>query len=163
MRDDGIKASAVVGNLAEKEMSASLQGRDVYGFDIAAIALGFHHLHNSQLVVERLRERLNPNGILLILDWLPSGGEANHQGQAHSHDTGHVHGHGHGHEYGSDDFAAMRHTIAHNGFTEAMMKDLFESAGLTDFHFVLREGTITVRPGGKEVKKSPFLASARKP
>lgn len=41
-----------------------------FNFDIAAVGLGFHHFDDPALAAQRLVKRLNPGGVLLVLDFL---------------------------------------------------------------------------------------------
>ena len=121
-------ASAVVGNfLSEPATPAVEEYRD---YDVAAVGLGFHHFHDSALVLGRLAERVRAGGLVVILDWLPSGGRKDEGRQGQGHDHGR-HGDGNG-----DDMQGMKHTIAHNGFDREMMGELYERVGLVDFDFV---------------------------
>jgi len=163
------KAKAVVGNLLSKELSHSIEEPEFANFDVAAVGLGFHHFEDTQLTLERLVERLKSGtGVFLILDWLPSAEDEKYQGQAHHH-----HHHDHHGQQGSqataknpeetrDDFAHMRHTIAHDGFNEEMMRKLYENAGLTDFAFEVLEEPIRMVIKGNLVQRSLFLARGRK-
>lgn len=147
MQRDGITADGVVGNLLAEDVDAALGAYK--GYDVAAVGLGFHHFSDSERCLRRLADRVTEGGVVLILDWLPSSG------------GGHGHGHGHGEEGGKDgedEFKHMRHTIAHNGFDEDGMRELYQRAGLSAFKFVEMAEPVTLVMAEREVKKMPFLA-----
>ena len=102
-------AHAVVGNLLEAEVPQHLSGSEYSGFDLAAVGVGFHHFPDVQVATDRLVERLEPGGVLMIIDFLAW--EAS----------------------GEED----KHHITHNGFTEARVKELFGNAGLVDVGIVV--------------------------
>src|SRR5436305_1367661 len=85
---------AVVGNLISPSVSEDLAGEEFFGFEIAAVGLGFHHCDEPGLAAKRLAERLRVGGVLLIIDFLPHGHDA-HDGHSHGH--GHEEGNGSGH------------------------------------------------------------------
>lgn len=151
MQRDGISATSARGNLLGEEVDSSLDGYK--DFDVAAVGLGFHHFTDSERCLRRLGERVREGGVVLILDWLPSGG---------GHGHGHWHGHG-GERDGEDEFRHMRHTIAHNGFDEEGMRALYQKAGLEEFAFVVMGKPVTLVMGEREVKKMPFLARGQAP
>lgn len=131
-----LNAHALNANLLDpKGTPESLNDPQFFDFDLVAVGFGFHHFENLPTVTQRLVDRLKPGGILMILDFFSH--KANDMG----------------------DDAALN-TIAHNGFTKAQIKGLFEQAGLTDnqvFDFgedVLMRGTAVRRP---------FMARGKKP
>lgn len=103
-------------------------------------------------------------GVVVIVDWLPSG-SGDHQ-HGHDHGSGHEHGHGNVHESKQDgdtkEWQTLKKTIKHNGFTEEDMKGIFEAAGLKDFGFVVLEEVFVLEMNGKEVKKTGFIAKGVK-
>jgi len=148
MQRDGISTDATVGNLLAEDVDPALDAYKEY--DVAAVGLGFHHFSDSERCLRRLAQRVKEGGVVLILDWLPSGGGGGH---------GHGHGHGHGGgKDGEDEFKHMRHTIAHNGFDEEGMRTLYQRAGFEGFKFVEMGESVTLVMGEREVKKMPFLA-----
>lgn len=52
---------------------AAFRGAEFWGFDVAAVGLGFHHFDDPGLAAARLAARLRPGGVLVILDFLPHG------------------------------------------------------------------------------------------
>lgn len=154
------RASAVVGNLLDPENpSPPTTSSEDSGFDIAAVGMGFHHFEDTALCLRRLAERLRPGGVVLIIDLVHD----HSRGRGHGHDHGHDHPHGEGRKDGEEDaFAAMRHTIKHDGFDEAGMRQLFEDAGLTDFGMQALEQPCIMVMGGKEMQRTAFYAKGRK-
>ncbi|KAM0722510.1 hypothetical protein Q7P37_001951 [Cladosporium fusiforme] len=154
------QANAVVGDLLGAEVPAELSGSEWYGFDVAAIGLGFHHFEDPPLAVKRLAERLKPEtGVLVIVDFLPF-----EQRSGNVHDHGHGHEHGHSHEQQNQNTTApsTAHTIKHHGFTSQGIKRLFDAAGLEDFAFdVLPEPAVFDFPEGRK-ERTIFIAKGRK-
>ena len=68
-------AHARVGNLlTEAEPDSALDGQDLHGFDVAAIALGVHHFADPALAIERLAGRLKQGGVIVIVDFAEEDG-----------------------------------------------------------------------------------------
>lgn len=106
----GSSRQAYQGNLADPKDPSPTAFADskFFGFDVAGVGLGFHHFDKPDLASKQLAERLNPGGVLFIIDFV-----------AHKIDP-------------KD--AALR-GITHHGFTEDEIKKMFEDAGLTDFAY----------------------------
>jgi len=146
MKDQGIaNASAVIGNFLSETATPSLE--ECHGFTVAAVGLGFHHFHNSALVLRRLAERVRPGGVVLILDWLPS-----NKDESGGH-KGHI----------ANEFEQMKHTIAHDGFDREMMRGLYEDAGMVDYDFVTMDEPVVLHLAKGKVEKIPFLSRGRVP
>ncbi len=124
-------ARGVVGNLVEDEPPTHLSGPEFFGFDLAAVGAGFHHFDNVQLATTRLAERLKPGGVLMIIDFLAWQAE----GDEH------------------------KHQIAHNGFTEERVKELFGKAGLVDVGIVVDDQQWKI----KDWTRTGFMAKGSKP
>ncbi|KAI1851959.1 hypothetical protein JX266_002812 [Neoarthrinium moseri] len=94
---------AVVGDIADPNdpEPTSLSSPGLFNFDLAAVGGGFHHFENPKLTATRLVERLRPGGVLFIWDFLTHEPD-NHQAS---------------------------HTVTHHGFSEAQVREMFESAG----------------------------------
>ena len=126
--DRKLTAKAVLGNLLaenEKSMPAMLGDQEMQGFDLAIIGLGFHHFSNLELCVERLKQRLRVGGVFAIVDLVAHSGHDGHEG--------------------------VEHIVAHNGFSEEQVRELFGRCGLQDVGFrempeqVLMHGTTPMR------------------
>ncbi|KAF5559371.1 2-heptaprenyl naphthoquinone [Fusarium mexicanum] len=106
----GSSRQAYQGNLADPKDPSPTAFADIkfFGFDVAGVGLGFHHFDKPDLASKQLAERLNPGGVLFIIDFV-----------AHKIDP-------------KD--AALR-GITHHGFIEDEIKKMFEDAGLTDFAY----------------------------
>jgi hypothetical protein len=104
--------------------------------------LGFHHFGDLQHALDRLTERLKPNGVLLIIDFGPheelkmptTSGILSQSGHAHQgsqrflqHGHGHGHGQSHGHGHGDS-----KHPVVHSGFGKPQVRELFTAMGLVD-------------------------------
>ncbi|KAF9773202.1 hypothetical protein IL306_009025 [Fusarium sp. DS 682] len=109
-QSQGSSRQAYQGNLADpKDPSpAAFADSKFFSFDVAGVGLGFHHFDKPDLASKKLAERLNPGGVLFIIDFV-----------AHKIDP-------------KD--AALR-GITHHGFTEDEIKEMFEDAGLTEFAY----------------------------
>ncbi|KAF5615352.1 2-heptaprenyl naphthoquinone [Fusarium sp. NRRL 52700] len=110
MLSRGSSRQAYQGNLADPEdpSPTAFANSKFFGFDVAGVGLGFHHFDKPDLASKQLAERLNPGGVLFIIDFV-----------AHKIDP-------------KD--AALR-GITHHGFIEDEIRKMFEDAGLTDFAY----------------------------
>ena len=180
--NQGIPASemqAFVGNLIDAVPSKDFEAEQFYGFDIAAVGMGFHHFSDPGLAAKRLAERLKVGGTLLIVDFLPHDGTVHKhgEGQGHSHDHNHGHGHGHGHSHGHDHgkqkegekvdgkemIKGAVDTVTHLGFSEEAIKLYFEDAGVgTDFRYVELGKGVVFTHEGYEMRRSVFMARGTK-
>lgn len=157
---DGFHASAHLGDFCTEEApQPPLTDPEFAGFDIAAIGLGFHHFDKPELCLKRLAERVKVGtGVVLIVDWLPSGGH-------HGHSHGHSH-HGSSGEAGAekkqDEWEAMQKTVKHHGFDEPTMRNMFQEAGFVDFAFEVLEEPFVLLPKGRRIVKMGFLARGRR-
>jgi SAM-dependent methyltransferase len=163
---------AVVGNLIDSSTppAPEFEAPEWYGFDIAAVGMGWHHFSDPGYAAKRLSERLKTGGVLLIVDFLP------HEGFGHSHAHSHAHGekhHGHGHGHGgrkADGYGedkkmegAAAHTVTHFGFSEEDIKKMFEQAGVgEDFKFVVLGKGVVFESEGKSIRRTAFMARGRK-
>jgi SAM-dependent methyltransferase len=106
----GSSRRAFQGNLADPTDISPEAFTDAkfFGFDVAGVGLGFHHFDKPDLASKRLAERLKPGGVLFIIDFV-----------AHK----------------IDPQDAAKRGIAHHGFSEEQIRNMFEDAGLTDFAY----------------------------
>ncbi|PHH79678.1 hypothetical protein CDD82_2236 [Ophiocordyceps australis] len=111
-----------------------------HDFDAAGVALGFHHFDDCALAARRLAERLRPNGLFFVVDFLPHGSMDRHQEAARG--------------------------VTHHGFGEARMRGLFEQAGVAShFSFDVVAGDVVsghMGPAGCNVVPRLFVAIGRK-
>ncbi|KAK1758358.1 S-adenosyl-L-methionine-dependent methyltransferase [Echria macrotheca] len=115
-----------------------LSGREFWGFDIAAVGLGFHHFDDPALAARRLVERLRVGGVLLVLDFLP-------------------------HEKMETSEPAA-HTITRHGFSEDEIRKIFEDAGAAE-NFGLEDVAVVFnrgREGKPDMKRRLFIARGTK-
>ncbi|KAG8630393.1 hypothetical protein KVT40_002012 [Elsinoe batatas] len=162
---DVSNAHAVVGNLLSEQGLTGDIDEQARNFDIAFVGFGFHHFEDPELTIKRLSSRLKPGGILAILDWLPSNEDPQYEaegGPGHHHHHHHGHGHGHKHGHGSAQSSEPQHTIHHDGFSQSMMDKLYSQAGLVDFGFATMEKPLVIEMCGKRVKRTGFIAKARR-
>jgi len=166
-RDSGLtpeQAHAVVGDIClEDGIPDALLDLEYFDFDLAAISLGFHHFDSPPLALKRLAERLKVgSGVLIIIDFLPregeehggSGGRGNHVHQSHSASArshGSVHHGGHG------------HAIPTSGFTELVLKQLYEDAGVgEDFKFEILADPAIMGDFEGAPQRQLFIAKGRR-
>lgn len=128
---------AVVGDLLCTPPTPSVSAPPFFGFDVAAVCVGFHHFADAALATRRLAERLKPGGVLLIVDFLGTRKE--------------------------DVPEEMRKTVRVGGFEEEEMKELFEGAGLLEFGFSLLEEKVVMEMKGERKERTVFMARGRKP
>lgn len=131
------QAFAVEGDLFAAEVAEALTAPEWYNFDVAVVALGFHHFEDPALAVKRLAERLAAaTGVLAVVDFLPF-----------DHEPG----------------AQMQETIRQHGFTSAGLERVFKAGGLEDFKFeVLEEPAVLEDREGRRKERRVFVASGRK-
>ncbi|KAK5115436.1 hypothetical protein LTR85_009896 [Meristemomyces frigidus] len=142
------QANAVVGDLFAEKIPEHLTGPRFQNFDIAVIGLGFHHFEDPALAVNRLVERLKPNGVIVIVDFLPFDQERKREAELRAQNP-------------RADFPEMSHTIKHNGFERDGMEKLFTDAGLEDFGWnVLDEQAVMELPKGT-VHRTIFVAKGK--
>jgi SAM-dependent methyltransferase len=161
-----LNLSTAIADFCSDEASSSSTSAE---FDIAGVALGFHHLNNPARCIENLYTSLKKGGVLFIVDWLPKDVKAeDHIGHAHAHPSpqhthpSSQHTHPSSHQPESEEYQRMQKTIKTNGFSETDMKTFFEEAGFTDFGFVVLEEAFLLQMNGKEVRKTGFIARGRK-
>ena len=132
--DEPLNAHAVIGDLlvAGDPSPAALSDPKFFNFDLVAVGMGFHHFENLEQATKRLVERLKPGGVFLILDFLPH----------------------------TNDLHAGHHTVAHYGFSEERVRQIFAGAGLEDVRVVKMNGEVFLRG---TTRREPFLARGRKP
>jgi len=130
---------AHIGNLlsVSDPSPSSLSSQEFFDFDIAAVGMGFHHFDDPALAAKRLAGRLKKGGVFMIVDFLP-------------------HEHFHGHD------AAK--TVMHMGFSEDVVKKIFEDAGVGgDFKYLeVGKGKITFGEGQEKFQRSVFFARGSK-
>lgn len=131
---------AYFGNLidaADAAGPAALSGPEFFNFDVAGVGLGFHHFEDTTLAATRLTQRLKTGGTLFILDFLP------HAPLDQSHD--------------------FKHSVAHLGFNEDNVKDMFTKAGAgKDFGFKRLDTIFKMERNGKTIERECFLARGTK-
>lgn len=131
-----INAQAFHANLFEPAGTPeSLNDPKFFNFDLVVVSGGYHHFEDLPLVTKRLVERLKPGGVLMIIDF-----------KSHAPED-------------MADHPAMN-TIAHHGFTEGSIKQLFAGAGLEDNQVYDFPTPITIR--GTSTRQ-PFMARGKKP
>lgn len=129
-----VNANAVVGDLldANNPSLTYLAKPEFFNFDLVVVGLGFHHFQNLEGATQRLTSRLKPGGVFLIIDFLPHEKDPN--------------------QYG-------RHTVAHYGFDEDRIREIFSGAGLEDIQIVKMDGEVMMR----SQPRRPFMGRGRKP
>ncbi|KAG9529953.1 S-adenosyl-L-methionine-dependent methyltransferase, partial [Aureobasidium melanogenum] len=141
----------------DTETNTAISGPEFHDFDVAGVALGFHHFNNPALCISNLASRLKSGGVLFIVDWLPKDvSPAEHIGSQHAHPSSDSK------ETDTEEWKKMQKTIKTNGFTENDMRTFFERAGFGEFGFVVLEEGFVLQMNGKEVKKTGFIAKGRK-
>lgn len=111
-------------------------------FDLASVTSGFHHFDDCDLAAKRLTERLRPGGVLLIVDFLPHGGDE-----------------------GGGSASLASSGVAHHGFTEERISEMFAGAGCgADFAFrALPEKVVFEdKKSGRKMARGLFLARGSK-
>ncbi|KEQ59558.1 S-adenosyl-L-methionine-dependent methyltransferase [Aureobasidium melanogenum CBS 110374] len=154
-----LSLTTAIADFCSEDPDPCLQGPEFYDFDVAGVALGFHHFNNPGLCISNLAKRLKKGGVLFIVDWLPKDVKPeDHIGHQHAHPTSSDTKEGND----TEEWKKMQKTIKTNGFTEEDMRTFFEGAGFQDFGFVVLEESFVLQMNGKEVKKTGFIAKGRK-
>lgn len=130
-----LNAQAYHANLFETSgPPLTLTSPKFHNFDLVAVGFGFHHFEDLPTVTQRLVDRLKPGGVLMILDFF-------------SHDKDEVIN------------EESVNTIAHHGFTEGRVMELFEGAGLVDVRVLPFEEEVVMMG---HARRWPFMARGRK-
>ncbi|KAE9365142.1 S-adenosyl-L-methionine-dependent methyltransferase [Stipitochalara longipes BDJ] len=147
------KLFAIEGDLLSP--SSTLQDPKFFDFDIIVMSMALHHVADTQLMINKLYERLAVGGVLVIVDWSTMGLAAS----GHGHKHGHVNGKN---ENGAEEnLKAAAHTVAHWGFSVEEMTELFENTGMVDVGFL--EGIEKSKvPAEMNHEQQMFIAKARK-
>lgn len=135
----GAKAQAHVGNLLSSTPPSEFSSARYQNFDIAAIGLGFHHFSDHAAALRTLAERLRGGGVLVIIDFQDDG---------------------------TDLPGTTKEVVRISGFSEGLIKSMFEEAGLRFKTYQLMEGPIrlgSMNSDHGEIVKTIFAASAIKP
>lgn len=135
--DEPLNAHAVVGNLLTEPPPEEFSGPEYHGFDLVVVGMGFHHFSDVRLAAKRLAERLRPGGVFLILDLVTHAMEAED----------------------SEELKAVKNTVAHHGFDEQELRDIFAGAGLRDFAIVRMKDDVYIRGTSK---RQVFMAKGSK-
>ncbi|KAK6000999.1 hypothetical protein QM012_003082 [Aureobasidium pullulans] len=148
--------NTAIADFCSQDTDSSISGPDFHDFDVAGVALGFHHFNNPALCISNLAARLKKGGVLFIVDWLPKDVKPEeHIGHQHAHPSNTK-------EEDTEEWKKMQKTIKTNGFSENDMKTFFEGAGFDEFGFVVLEDSFILQMNGKEVRKTGFIAKGRK-
>lgn len=148
--------NTAIADFCSENTDPAISGPEFYDFDVAGVALGFHHFNNPALCISNLASRLKKGGVLFIVDWLPKDVKSSeHIGHEHAHPDTHS-------KEDTEEWKKMQKTIKTNGFSETDMRGFFEGAGFEEFGFVVLEERFVLLMNGKEVKKTGFIAKGRK-
>lgn len=155
-RSHGVPEShifAIQGDLASpltEESHPSLSSSDFFEFDLIIMSMALHHIDVPKVLIERLVERLNEGGVVVIIDWtLNQEGSETQQQREGSHSLrGNVQNPG-------------AHTVSHAGFSKEQMDTMLRSAGCKEVDYlVLDEPTkVPFEVGGQ---KQLFFARGKK-
>jgi SAM-dependent methyltransferase len=95
---------AVQGDLLAND---SFRPRELTNFDVAVISMALHHVSDAKELMSRLVARLRPDGVVVVLDWVPGAAD---QLLTHHHHSVHD-------------------TLAKSSFSKNEMFDIFTTAG----------------------------------
>lgn len=155
-RSHGVPESqmfAIEGDLAVPLTEAShpsLGSSDFFQFDLIVISMALHHIDVPKELIERLVERLNDGGVVVIVDFtLDQEGCQTQQSSKESHSL-----------QGDKEHPAA-HTVMHDGFSKEDMDTMLRCAGCNETDYlVLDEPTkVPAKIGGK---KQLFFARGKK-
>lgn len=128
--------SATCGDLLVRDDPApSISGPDLYNFDLAVVALGFHHFEDPAWACKRLVERLTPGkGVLLIIDFVPHNQMMN----------------------------PAEHTISHHGFGKEKMEHMLKDAGCVDVEHIFVEEPLMFGGDMEGQERKIFMVRGRR-
>ncbi|KAM0545780.1 hypothetical protein ACHAPJ_011204 [Fusarium lateritium] len=112
------KMRAVHGDLMSPETTPSpeLNTPEFNNFDLVVLCMALHHVEDYAGMVKKLSERLSPNGVLLVVDWVaPSESGCSEPSKFRE--------------------ASKGTASSKMGFTEMEIKTAFEQAGLVDWRW----------------------------
>lgn len=155
-RSDGVPESqifAIQGDLAAPLTEAShlaLGGSDVFQFDIIVISMALHHIGVPKFLIERLVERLNKGGVVVIIDFALDQEDR----QTHQHVEG-------SHSLRNNVQNPAAHTVSYEGFSKEQIYTMLRGAGCNEVDYIeLNEATkVPDEIGGQ---KQLFFARGKK-
>ncbi|KAM0257094.1 hypothetical protein ACHAQJ_004558 [Trichoderma viride] len=118
---------AIRGSIPPPPANTLLATVEFFDFDLIAISMALHHIHDRIGVLSGLYERLRSGGVLVVVDLAPETHSHHHaqDDQSHGNDDGHSHLN-----------TRAQHTISmHGGFGLEDMKDLLSKAGFAPESF----------------------------
>ena len=135
---------AVRGNLLEPspEDATNADQPDFFGFHVVVVCMALHHVAEPGKLVQKLAERLDPDGSLVIVDCVAPSESGIERPESADHPS--------------------TKTVAAHGFTRQEMLGLFSDAGLVDadVRWHPRPSTVPPASGGKQ---QLFFARAKRP
>lgn len=155
-RSHGVPESqmfAIEGDLAVPLTEAShpsLGSSDFFQFDLIVISMALHHIEVPKVLIERLVERLNDGGVIVIVDFtLSQEGRQTQQPSKESHSL-----------QGNKDHPAA-HTVRHNGFSKEDMDTMLRGAGCNEIGYLMLDepSKVPAEIGGQ---KQLFFARGKK-
>jgi SAM-dependent methyltransferase len=88
-REAGIPPDAMMALRGDLLLDDDLPSPDLHGFDIAVMSMALHHVEDPGKILSELVKRLNPGGVIAVLDWVPD--ESGKHGCGNGHDPGCAH------------------------------------------------------------------------
>ena len=131
-------------------IEGQFESEEFYNFDLAVMSMALHHVEDPKIMIAKLVERLRPGGLVVIIDWIPSGRASSESRGNHAVDKKHGHG-----EHASS------HTIAFDGFSQEEMHSFFREAECSNNDYVLAASPSEV-PRDPTGKKQLFFAKGTK-
>lgn len=114
-------AKAVRGNLIDPASANSVPEAQPGTFDLVVVGFGFHHFKNLAVATERLTAYLRPGGVFMIADFVTHASES------------------------TENVNMVKHMIAHFGFGEQEVVELFAKAGLIDVKVKVMKEEVFIR------------------
>lgn len=155
-RSHGVPESqvfAVQGDLVAPSTEAShpsLGGSEFFQFDLIVISMALHHIDAPKVLIERLVERLNEGGVVVVIDWTLDQEDRPAQQPIEG-----------GHSFQGNASHPAAHTISYKGFSKGQMDTMLRCAGCNEVDYlVLDEPTkVPAEIGGQ---KQLFFARGKK-
>lgn len=144
---------AIQGDLASpltKETHPSLGSSDFFEFDLIIMSMALHHIDVPKLLIERLVERLNEGGVVVIIDWVLDQEDRETQQQGEG-----------SHSLRRNVPQSAAHTVSHDGFSKEQMDTMLRSAGCKEVDYLVLDEPSKV-PFGVGGQKQLFFARGKK-
>lgn len=128
----------------------SLSSSDFFQFDLIVVSMALHHIDDPKVLLERLVERLNKGGVVIIIDWTLD--QKSRQAQRPS---------GEDHSIQKITPHSAAHTVSYEGFSSEQMDTMLRCAGCREVDYLVLDQPTKV-PAEIGGQKQLFFARGQK-